>query len=102
MKLLGLEISFGQQPEEPRFLGDMVRLKLEPGDVCVLMVPGRISNETAERMREMWTTAIGEAVTLLVLDSGMRIGVLSPSQAAAAAVQIADGRAIATAVSGEG
>lgn len=118
MKLFGLEVHWGRPaavaaaawapeaapaaapapPEPTRFLGDLVRLELKDGDVCVLMMPGRISDEASARMREAWATAVGENVSLLVIDGGGRLGILSPGQAGLAALAIADGRAVSAAV----
>lgn len=82
MTLFGWEITRAKSPQT-RFLGDLVKVTLSPGDVCVLMCPDTISPEYAARMSETWRATIGDDVRCIVLDRGMKLGVLSPPQAAA-------------------
>jgi hypothetical protein len=74
MNLFGLEIR--RAPKEPtRFLGDLVKVDLSPGDVCVLMCRDTMTQETAGRITQLWRAAVGEDVTLVVLEAGMKLGV---------------------------
>lgn len=61
------------EPREIRFLGDLQRLQPKPGDVFVLQVPGRISNDMADAIRQQWRQIMGD-VQLLVLDSDTKLG----------------------------
>jgi hypothetical protein len=69
---------------EIRFLGDLQRLTLKPGDRFVLIVPGRISPEMAARIQDIWTrwTENGDNLTtrvgkLLILEEGMKLGLIN-------------------------
>ena len=59
---------------ELRFLGDVQRLVLEPGDTVVISTDQHISNEVALRIKEMVRAAIGSEHPILVLgaDTGPR------------------------------
>lgn len=70
------------------FTGDLVKLTVAPGDVFVVMPKRPISEATAEALRIVWEEHFGDDCPLVVLEEGMRIGVLSPDRAAAAQKQI--------------
>lgn len=78
----------GQAPsatEEIRYLGDLQRLELKPGDRFVLTVDRPISGEMAAKLGEVWARFVGddrEDLKLLILDSGMKLGVLNWDTAA--------------------
>lgn len=61
------------ETNEIRFLGDLQRLRPEPGDVFVLTCEGRLSAESADHLRRYLAEALNGA-KVLVLDSGLRIG----------------------------
>lgn len=67
-------------PEEIRFLGDLQRLAVKPGDRFVLVVQKPVSAETAARIQFAWERFIGdgEKVPLLILDGAMKLGVIGP------------------------
>jgi hypothetical protein len=65
------------------FLGDLQRLRLEPGDLLVLSTDQRLSMETAERLRSTLATATGDR-RVLVLDCGLKLGVLANAEPPAA------------------
>lgn len=94
MKIFGLEIS---RRKSTRFLGDLAAIQLRPGDVCVLMANDIVSAEDAEKFAAAWRAKFGET-TLIILDKGMRLGVLSPAQAAKASMRIEDAKAVEKAV----
>jgi hypothetical protein len=61
--------------DQIRYLGDVQRLALQPGDIVVLKFAGAISAETHCRLKAMVKNELpGHKV--LILDSGMEIGVL--------------------------
>lgn len=65
-----------------RFVGDLQRLEIKPGDKFVLMCDGRISAEQADQLHEYWNGFAGDGVKLLVLESGAKLGVYSaPAEA---------------------
>lgn len=69
------------RPEEIRFLGDLQRLAVKPGDRFVLTVPDVISGETAARIQASWKGFVGsdaDAPKLLILSGGMKLGVIGP------------------------
>ena len=70
------------------FMGDLMKLNVSPGDVFVVMPKRPISEATAEALRIVWEEHFGDDSPLVVLEEGMRIGVLSPDRAAAAQKQI--------------
>ncbi len=61
---------------EIRYLGDLQRLSLKPGDKLVLTVKGHISMEMAERLRESVKKHIGD-FPVIVLEDGMTLGAVS-------------------------
>jgi hypothetical protein len=69
---------------EIRFLGDLQRIERKPGDVFVLRVEQSISMQTHARLQEIWervwTDTDVPIPKLLVLDSGMKIGVVALAQ----------------------
>jgi len=62
---------------EIRFLGDLQRLEIKPGDKFVLTTPGCISMDQRERIVQVWKQFAGEDAPVLILESGMRLGVIS-------------------------
>jgi hypothetical protein len=63
----------GEKDREIRFLGDLQRLQPKPGDVFVLQVPGRVSDDMADAIRQQWKQIMGE-VPLLVVDCDTKLG----------------------------
>lgn len=66
--------------EEIRFVGDLTRLQIEPGDKFVLTVPGRVSDEMREVLRDSWERFAGEGVPILILEEGFRLGAISTGE----------------------
>lgn len=97
MRLLGFEITRSRKPQT-RFLGDLVKVELSPGDVCVLMIREPMTDERLQSVTAAWRAAVGDSVTLVVLDDGKRLGVLSPPQAAEVHRRIQDQQAVEDAV----
>ena len=60
-----------------RFVGDMQRLKVEPGDVFVLNVDENISDELANRLKRDLQRVLGEDTKCLVLSKGLTLGVMA-------------------------
>lgn len=65
---------------EIRFLGDLQRLELKPGDMFVLSVDEHISHEMADRLKQTFAEATGGA-KVIVLGRGMKLGVVSAEAA---------------------
>jgi len=67
------------QPEPPiRFLGDLQRLQVQPGDVLVVQTEQILTGETRERLRAILVDHVpGHRV--LVLDRSMSLGVVAPA-----------------------
>jgi hypothetical protein len=66
----------GCQSDSVRYLGEVQRLEVNPGEVLVLTVPHVISTETEQRLREQFRRLKLPEHQLLILSGGMRIGVL--------------------------
>ncbi|NLS07621.1 phage portal protein [Rhizobium sp. P32RR-XVIII] len=62
---------------EIRFLGDMTKLHLEPGDMLVLQLDTRISNEQFDRLNEQMAEIFGKR-RVIILDAGMKLGAVTP------------------------
>jgi hypothetical protein len=62
--------------EEIRFLGDMQRLRPEPGDVYVVSSERPLSMEQCNRIRQWWEKGMGDA-KLLIVDCGLKLGVIA-------------------------
>lgn len=97
MRIFGFEIRRSKRMPV-RFLGDVVKVDLSPGDVCVLLARQVVSPKQLAEIRDAWRAAVGDDVTLMVLDDGMKLGVLSPPQAAAIHVRLIDEAAVEQAV----
>lgn len=72
------------------FLGDLAKVTVAPGDVFVVMPKRQISEATAQALSQLWEENFGSECPLIVLEEGMRIGILSPDKAAAAQKQIVE------------
>lgn len=68
-----------EQPEI-RFLGDLQRLRPEPGDVFVMHYGGMLTREQGEAIRRLWKEAMGDA-KLLVLERGITLGCIAKPDA---------------------
>lgn len=60
--------------QEIRFLGDLQRLDLRPGDRFVLTVPRQLSYEQRARLSTAFREEVGAPV--LVLEEGIKLGVI--------------------------
>ena len=68
--------------EEIRFLGDLHRLELRPGDRFVLTMPRVVCQAQAEMINAQWEQYAGpDAPPLLILDGGARLGVVNTTKA---------------------
>jgi pyruvate kinase len=67
-----------EQPQI-RYLGDMQRLQPQPGDMFVLTCEQHLDQATAERIKAELSGVLGGA-KVLVLDGGMKLGVVQPTQ----------------------
>jgi hypothetical protein len=57
-----------------RWLGDIKRIRVQPGDVFVLSCDRPMSDPQIERIRRQWREVMGET-RMLVLHDGMTLGV---------------------------
>ena len=60
-----------------RFVGDMQRLKVEPGDVYVVKYDFELSDDEAQLARRQLRAVLGEDAKVLVLSKGMTLGVMA-------------------------
>lgn len=69
----------GQRSDEYeiRYLGDMQRLRLEPGDVLVLKVDRRIPEDAFVRMVKGIKSGLAFDVPVWILEGDVELGVLS-------------------------
>ncbi len=63
--------------EEIRYLGDLQRLTIKPGDKFVLTADRPISREMAAALKSMWEGFAGPDIPLLILDKGCSLGAIS-------------------------
>ncbi len=68
------------EPSEIRFLGDLQRIEVKPGDKFVLQVDFHPTAEMVGRFRDVWRAVMGDDVPLLVLEKGAKLGVVSLTQ----------------------
>lgn len=61
--------------QEIRYLGDVQRLSLHPGDVIVLKVTGKVSEEMGRHLKGTMENVM-PGHKCLVLESGMEIGLI--------------------------
>jgi len=60
----------------PKFLADMARVRLEPDDLLVLSVDEALSSENAAAIKENLRGIFGEGQRVLVLEGGVKLGVI--------------------------
>lgn len=65
---------------EVRFVGDLERLVVSPGDKFVLKAPGHLCEEERKSIIETMRNFLGENATVLVLEAGMELGVISEAK----------------------
>lgn len=70
-----------QRQSDTRYLGELRRLRLKPDDMIVIKVEGSMTEGMAAKIKEQATAFFGER-KVLVHDSGLEIGVISPEKAA--------------------
>lgn len=62
--------------EQIRYIGDLQRVEVRPGDRFVLTVDDRMTDEGRKNVQKIWEVFAGEdAPKLLVLEKGMKLGV---------------------------
>lgn len=66
--------------EPIRYLGDVQRLVLNPGDTVVLSYDGSLPDEIAGRLREQASGILGPDIKVMVLGDGFKIGVLAAKE----------------------
>jgi hypothetical protein len=64
-----------------RFVGELQRLELRPGDKFVLVFPSHITHDTAERLKQTWKDFAGEDYPCAVISDGMKLAVLTDPSA---------------------
>jgi hypothetical protein len=73
------------EPEEVqiRYVGELQRLELPPGDKFVLICPAGtpITQDMAERLKQTWENFAGEDHPCAVITDGMKLGVISAPSA---------------------
>jgi hypothetical protein len=99
VRAFGYEIRRASKPAT-RFIGEIVKVELSPGDVCVLMASARLSKEIVDGITATWRASVGDDITLIVLDEGLKLGVLSPPQAAVVHQKLTDEAVVQKAVDG--
>ncbi len=67
------------QKSRIKYLGDVRRLALHPGDVVVLYLPGHASPESVERVKAAASVLIPDH-RIMVLADGIKIGVLGSGE----------------------
>jgi len=65
-------------PPEIRYLGDVQRLALAPGDIIVISIDQAISAQSVENLRRQGEQAV-PGHKCLVLGDGLKVGVLAPT-----------------------
>lgn len=71
------------QQLEIRWVGELQRCDVRPGDKFVLNVDGIISDHTAQHIQRAWKDFIGgDHAKLLILTDGMKLGVFGQAEAA--------------------
>jgi hypothetical protein len=75
MKTIGDDVA--RDAIQIRYLGDMARLEIKPGDRFVLQANRPLSLEQHQYIKKLWAGAVGEGVPLLIIDGGLKLGVIS-------------------------
>jgi hypothetical protein len=69
------------QPEEDyskiKFLGEMQKLRPEPGDIFVLSCERLLNRAQVDQMQRAWQQIMPNN-KLIIFDSGMKLGLISP------------------------
>lgn len=67
--------------DQIRFLGDMQRVRPQPGDVFVLRIEQRLTSDQTEAVRRKWQSVMGVDARLLVLDGGTQLDIVNQAAA---------------------
>ena len=62
---------------EVRFVGDLTRVNVQPGDVFVLRCEQHLPAPAIERIHAQFESVMGRGTRLLVLGGGMQLGVVN-------------------------
>lgn len=65
---------------EIRWVGDLTRLELKPGDKFVLQIDRPISHEVAQRIQAAWKEFVDgreDIGKLLIIEPGMKLGAIA-------------------------
>lgn len=65
------------EPEIVTLETHLQRIEVKPGDVFVLQCEHPMSQQQLDQIQEVWHRFIGSGHKLVVLDNGMKLGVLS-------------------------
>lgn len=68
--------SAGSKEPRVRYLGDIQKLSLAPNDILVLSLDRPVPIELAMRLREMVRKVAGDDRKVMILEPGMKVGVL--------------------------
>lgn len=69
-----------KKKEKAVYLGEFCKVKLVSGDVVVLTSSSHISDETALLIDAEFERKFGKEISLMILDAGMKLAVLSPEK----------------------
>lgn len=70
----------GEPIGEVRFVGDLTRVNVQPGDVFVLRCEQHLPKPAIERIHAQFESVMGKGTRLLVLGGGMQLGVVNPGE----------------------
>jgi hypothetical protein len=63
-----------------RFLGDLQRLEVRPGDRFVLKTPDIISDDQHAKIQDAWNAFAGPGTPLLVIYPGFELGAIGKAE----------------------
>lgn len=67
---------------EIRFIGELERIAIKPGDKFVITCPHELSFDTMRRIQGQWREFAGDGVEVVILTGGMQLGVIADPQSA--------------------
>lgn len=77
MRIFGFDISVSRK-KRLSYVGEICKVKVSDGDIMVIIPKGPISSAHVSVIADVWERNIGDRATLLFLDEGTKIAVLSP------------------------
>lgn len=77
MRIFGYEIR-RHKPQHLAYVGEIAKVQVSDGDVMVIIPERPLADEHVAVLASVWEKNIGDKATLLFMDAGTKLAVISP------------------------